>query len=70
MDFEEKARIRLETWITHNDHHGEEYQLFAEQLESSGMKASARHVRDMIDFTEKGTKSLRKALDALGSVEK
>ena len=70
MDFEEKARIRLETWITHNDHHGEEYRSFAQELESTGMKESARNVRDMISFTEKGTESLRKAIKALTSIEK
>jgi len=70
MDLEEKARIRLEHWITHNDHHEEEYQLFAEQLESAGMKESAVHVREMIALTGQGTASLRKALDALGSLNK
>lgn len=65
MDFEEKARVRLEHWITHNDHHEEEYQLFAEQLKTAGMKESAEHVREMIAFTAQGTASLRKALEAL-----
>jgi hypothetical protein len=65
MDFEEKARIRLEHWITHNDHHEEEYQLFAEQLETAGMKESADHVREMIALTAQGTASLRKALERL-----
>jgi len=32
MDFIEKARLRLEHWITHNDHHQYEYEMFAEQL--------------------------------------
>ena len=67
MDFEEKAKIRLESWITHNDHHEEEYELLAEQLESVGMEESAGHMREMIEFTAKGTESLRKALIALES---
>jgi hypothetical protein len=65
MDFSEKARIRLEHWITHNDHHEEEYLSFAEQLESAGMEESGMHVREMVTLAAKGTKSLRKALKAL-----
>ncbi|OPX40698.1 MAG: hypothetical protein DRG82_01845 [Deltaproteobacteria bacterium] len=70
MDLGEKARIRLEHWITHNDHHEEEYQLFAEQLESAGMRESAEYVKKMIELTGKGTDALRKALAALGSDDK
>ncbi len=33
MDFIEKARVRLEHWIHHSDHHNEEYEMFADQLE-------------------------------------
>ncbi len=65
MDFHEKARIRLDHWITHNDHHEEEYLSFAEELESAGMEESGRHVREMHALAAKGTESLRKALKAL-----
>ena len=65
MDFFEKAQIRLEHWITHNDHHQEEYELFAEQLEEAGKKKSAEHVREMIELTSKSTSCLRKALKEL-----
>jgi ribosomal protein S19E (S16A) len=67
MDFEEKAKIRLEHWITHNDHHEEEYREFAEQLEAVGWVESAKNVREMITLSAKGTTALRKALDSLGS---
>lgn len=70
MDFLEKAKIRLEHWIAHNDQHEEEYQLFAEQLESAGMAESAKHLKEMIAHTAQGTASLRKALQALGSAKK
>jgi len=70
MDLGEKARIRLEHWITHNDQHEEEYRLFAEELESAGMKESADHVREMIALTAQGTVSLRKALETLGPEKK
>jgi formyltetrahydrofolate hydrolase len=65
MDFIEKATIRLEHWITHNDHHQEEYEMFAEQLEEAGKKESAEQVREMISLTSKSTDCLRKALKAL-----
>ena len=44
MDFTEKARIRLKNWITHNDHHQEEYEMFAKQLEEVGKNESSGHV--------------------------
>ncbi len=66
MDFVEKARIRLEHWITHNDHHQEEYEMFAEQLQDAEKKESADNIREMMELTAKGTDCLRKALKALG----
>ncbi len=65
MDFIEKARIRLENWITHNDHHLEGYEMFAEQLEDAGKNESSEHVREMIEMTVKSSECLRKALKAL-----
>jgi uncharacterized protein (TIGR02996 family) len=66
MDVVEKARIRLEHWITHNDHHQEEYEMFADQLEESGRKERAQFIREMISLSAKSTECLRKALKALG----
>lgn len=65
MDFVEKAKIRLEHWITHNDHHQEEYEMFAEQLQDAGKKVSADNIREMMKLTAMGTDCLRKALKAL-----
>ena len=65
MDFVEKAKIRLEHWITHNDHHQEEYEMFAEQLQDAGKKESADNIREMLELTAKSTDCLRKALKAL-----
>jgi hypothetical protein len=62
MDFVEKAKIRLEHWITHNDHHHEEYNLFAEQLEDAGKSESAKAIREMIELSVKSTDCLRNAL--------
>lgn len=65
MDFVEKAKIRLEHWRTHNDHHHEEYQLFAEQLEDAGKTKSATHIREMIALSSKMSDCLRDALKGL-----
>jgi hypothetical protein len=65
MDFIEKARIRLENWITHNDHHREGYEMFAEQLEEAGKNESLKHVREVIEMTARINECLRKALKAL-----
>lgn len=65
MDFVEKAKIRLEHWVTHNDHHHEEYEMFADQLEREGKSESARHIREMMALTSECTDCLRKALKAL-----
>lgn len=66
MDFTEKARIRIEHWISHNEHHQEEYEMFAEQLDDSGKGESASKIREMVDLTAKSTDCLRSALDYLG----
>lgn len=66
MDFRQKARIRLEHWISHNDHHEDEYLSFVEELESAGMEESGKYVKEMIAHTSKGTEALKKALKALG----
>ena len=65
MDFEEKAKIRLERWLVHNEEHMADYGKFADQLESAGMKASATHLREMIAWSEKGNDCLRRALEHL-----
>ena len=65
MDFKEKAKIRLQSWITHNDHHQEEYEMFAEQLEEANRTDSAKHIREMIELNSKSIECLRQALKAL-----
>jgi len=65
MDAIEKAKIRLENWITHNEHHHEDYDEFLKGLEASGKSESAKHIREMIALTERSTDCLKKALKAL-----
>ena len=33
MEFEEKARIRMEHWLSHSEQHQEDYEKFADELE-------------------------------------
>jgi hypothetical protein len=66
MEFVEKAKVRLDHWIHHSDHHNEEYEMFADQLEEAGKTESARCVREMIELTSKCTECLKNALKALG----
>jgi len=65
MDFSEKARIRLDHWITHSDDHQEEYAMFAGQLEAAGKIESAKYIKELIDLSSRSTECLRKALAAL-----
>jgi len=65
VEFVEKAKIMLERWITHNNHHQQEYERFAIQLERVGKPESATHVREMTELTSKSTACLKKALQAL-----
>lgn len=65
METLKKARIRLEHWITHNDHHENEYALFAENLEKAGFNTAAAEVRRMIELNAGCNDCLRKALAAL-----
>jgi hypothetical protein len=66
MEFSEKAKIRLEHWLSHNEHHLQEYRGFAELLDSAGKTESARHVREMVDHEVLSTECMKKALRALG----
>lgn len=66
MDFVEKAKVRMEHWIAHYDHHQEEYQSLMEQLQEAGKQESADHIREMMELAEKSIHCLRAALKALG----
>jgi hypothetical protein len=65
MDFLEKAKNRLDHWITHNDHHQEAYEMFVEQLKEAGRIESSEHVRELVTLTAKSSECLRKAIKAL-----
>jgi hypothetical protein len=65
MEFVERAKIMLERWISHNDHHQQEYETFADLLEEAGKAESARYVREMTELSTRSTACLRKALKAL-----
>jgi len=65
MDFVEKALVRLNHWIAHNENHQGEYERFAAQLEEAGKTASALQIREMVALSKKSNECLRKALTAL-----
>jgi len=65
MDTLQKARIRMEHWIEHNDQHQEEYEAFARELEQAGKKQAAAEVRAMSELTAKGSQHLRQAIASL-----
>ena len=65
MDFLEKAKIRLEHWVEHSDHHIEDYTSFADQLDQEGKAESAAYIREMIELNKKSTECLKNALNAL-----
>jgi len=65
MDYLEKAKIRMEHWMEHNDQHKNEYQDFANQLEEAGHKDSAEHIRKLADLTVQSNDSIKKAIEAL-----
>ncbi len=65
MEFIEKAKVRLEHWIHHNEHHEEDYINFADQLDEADKKESAAFIREMADLTSKSSECLKKALQKL-----
>ena len=65
MEFIEKARIRIEHWINHNEDHLQEYEPFAHELESAGKNESARYIREMTALITQSNDCLRRALKAL-----
>jgi predicted patatin/cPLA2 family phospholipase len=65
MDFLEKAKIRLEHWVDHSEHHIEEYNDFADELEQAGKSESAEHIREMTKLNQKSNECLKRALEAL-----
>ena len=62
MEFPEKAKVRIEHWLKHNQSHIGDYEQFADELEQAGMGKSAGHIREMIGWTAKGNACLAEAL--------
>jgi len=65
MDFSEKASIRIEHWIKHNEDHLNEYEEFAKELDKAGKSETAGHIRNMATLMAQGDKSLQLALETL-----
>ncbi len=65
MDAIEKARVRMEHWLEHNESHIREYETFAGELDAFDKNESARHIREMAALAEQSNDCLRRALKAL-----
>jgi NAD-specific glutamate dehydrogenase len=65
MDLIEKAAIRIEHWIAHNDEHVSEYRSFAEELKSAGKADSAQQILKAAEQMAQGSDAMRRALKAL-----
>jgi hypothetical protein len=68
MEFQEKAKIRIQHWLAHNEGHLSDYEEFAGQMETAGFKTSARHIREMIAWAAKSNNSMREALNSLSAM--
>jgi hypothetical protein len=62
MDFIEKAKIRIEHWIEHNEDHLQEYESFAQELKNAGKTECAGNVLETAKLTAQASESLRRAL--------
>ena len=65
MDVIEKAQMRIEHWLEHNESHVREYETFARELEDADKNESARHIREMASLAAQSSDCLRRALKAL-----
>ena len=65
MDLVDRAKIRIEHWISHNEHHSEDYESFTKELDEAGKAESARYIREMLDLSSRSAECLKKALKAL-----
>lgn len=62
MEFTEKAKIRIEHWLKHNQGHLEEYESFADELEKGGHPQCASRIREMAALTARSGDCLKSAI--------
>lgn len=65
MDFFEKARMRMEHWMKHNQDHIREYEKFARDLEENGKNESAAEIFQMAGLLAQADEHLKKAVQDL-----
>jgi hypothetical protein len=65
MDFSAKAGIRIRHWLDHNADHIQEYENFANELDTAGKSECAGQIREMAALTAQSNECLRRALAAL-----
>ncbi|GEM_PF-3995509 len=65
MDIKERAKIRLQLGLSHNESYVGDYRRFADELEAAGLTASRQALGVAIDLTGQGNAAFRRALDLL-----
>jgi hypothetical protein len=65
MDFMEKTRIQMEHWARHTEDHLQEYEEFANALDTAGKSKTALHIREMAALIGQGNRCLLKAVQTL-----
>jgi hypothetical protein len=69
MNFQERAKIRMEHWVSHDQEHLAEYLEFAQQLNLAGLSESAAAIQEMAGCMAQGMDCLQRALAALDKGE-
>ncbi len=67
MEFEMKAKIRIEHWLKHTSDHMKEYEQFADELEKTGNSDSARYIREIGVLTAESLECMENALSSIGT---
>ena len=62
----QRAAVRIEHWIGHNENHLRAYEEFAGELVAQNANACANEIRALVELTRQSTDRLRRALAALG----
>jgi hypothetical protein len=65
MDFTEKAVIRIEHWIRHNENHLQEYKTFAHELEKAGKHEGSQYLQEVQALIRESNNCLVKALHTI-----
>ncbi len=62
MEFKEKAKIRVEHWLEHNEKHYDEYINFAKELEKNGMIEEKKIMEKVAELTKEISSLFKKLI--------